>query len=467
MKRIITTIFTLTLAFYPLAPALATSSFNPNFLISDAEFTDYLSLDLDGIQRVLNRGFLADYVTEDIDGRLRSAAEIIWWTANTHMINPKVLLVMLQKEQSLIEDDDPSQSQLDWALGYGVCDNCTHDDPDIQRWRGFSKQLNSAAMQFMEGYFVDIEEGGVTVMGYGPGVTAEIDSTDVTFVNASTAALYTYTPHLHGNENFVKLWNQYFGLYYPSGTLLQDNTTGGVYLIRFGEKQPITSQTALLSRYNPNLIIPVDPSVLNAYPDGTPISFANYSLLQDEDGVIYLLVDDVLKPIASIEDFRAIGFVEDELIMVSNEDLNGFTFGETITATSDHPQGSLLQDLTTGGVYYVEDGIKQAVQSRDVLNNRFSTWSIIPTATDILDEYPTGEPVKFFDGTLIKATDSPDVFVVSEGLRRPIPSEEVFLGLGYEWDDIVVTDERSVLNQPLGDTVFLIEQEDLNIANTY
>ncbi len=466
MKPVFLTIIMLILAFYPLSPAFAATSFNPNFLISDAEFTDYLSLDLDDIQRILNRGFLADYVTEDIDGRLRTATEIIWWTANTHMINPKVLLVMLQKEQSLIEDDDPNQSQLDWALGYGVCDNCTHDDPNIQRWRGFSKQLNSASLQMIEGYLEDIENDGVTVMGYGPGVTAEIDDTDVTFVNASTAALYTYTPHLHGNENFVKIWNQYFGLYYPSGTLLQDNTTGGVYLIQFGEKRPITSQTALLSRYNPNLIIPVDPSVLNAYPEGTPISFANYSLLQDEDGVIYLLVDDVLKPIASMDDFRAIGFVEDELIVVANDDLNGFTVGETVTAASDHPQGSLLQDTTTGGVYYVEDGIKQAVQSRDVLNNRFTSWSIVPTATETLEEYPTGEPVKFFDGTLIKATESPDVFVVSEGLRRPIPSEEVFLGLGYEWEDIVVTDERSVLNQPLGDFVYLIEQDDLTVATS-
>tara|TARA_Y100000031_G_C8213717_1_gene382269 strand:+ start:253 stop:1647 length:1395 start_codon:yes stop_codon:yes gene_type:complete len=458
MKQILIGIISLTLAFSPLAPALASTSFNANFLISDDEFTDVFSMDRNDIQRILDKGGLSDYFTEDIDGRTRHIADIIWWTAQMRGISPKVLLVMLQKEQSLIEDPTPSQDQLDWALGYGVCDDCTHDDPDIQRWSGISKQLNSAALQLNEGYLQDIEDDGYTVMGYGPGLTSKIDDEYITFTNAATAALYTYTPHLHGNELFVTIWNRYFGIYYPSGSLLQDNTTGGVYLIKFDEKRPITSQTALLSRYNSDLIIPVDPTVLQTYADGAPISHANYSLLQTPTGGIYLLVDDVIRPIASQEAFRVIGFNPDEVIAVEWEDLAAYSEGETITEDSAYPVGTLLQNTTTGGVYFVEDGIKQPLMSRDVLDNRFAGWAIIPMTPEELDEFETGDPAKFFDGTLVKGPD-PDVYVISEGERRPIPSEEVFLGLGWQWENIVVTDERTLELHPLGDTVYISTDE--------
>ncbi len=458
MKQILTGIISLTLAFSPLAPALASTDFNANFLISDDELTDAFSMDRNDIQRILDKGGLADYFTEDIDGRTRHIADIIWWTAQMRGISPKVLLVMLQKEQSLIEDPTPSQDQLDWALGYGVCDDCTHDDPDIQRWSGISKQLNSAALQLNEGYLQDIEDDGYTVMGYGPGLTSRIDDEYVTFANAATAALYTYTPHIHGNELFVTIWNRYFGIYYPSGSLLQDNTTGGVYLIKFDEKRPITSQTALLSRYNSDLIISVDPTVLQTYADGAPISHANYSLLQTPTGGIYLLVDDVIRPIASQEAFRSIGFNPDEVIAVEWEDLAAYSEGETITEDSAYPIGTLLQNSTTGGVYFVENGIKQPLMSRDVLDNRFAGWAIVPMSPEELDEFETGDAAKFFDGTLVKGPD-PDVYVISEGERRPIPSEEVFLGLGWKWENIIVTDERTLELHPLGETVYMSTDE--------
>jgi hypothetical protein len=464
MKQIFITTMALTLALSPLSSALASDSFNPNYVISDAEMTDIFSMDRNDIQRILDKGGLSDYYTEDVDGRTRHIADIVWWTAQMRGISPKVLLVMLQKEQSLVEDPSPSQDQLNWAMGYGVCDDCTHDDPDIQRWSGISKQLNSAAMQLNEGYLQDIEDYGQTVTGFGPGLTSRIDDTYVTFSNAATAALYTYTPHLHGNELFLTIWNRYFGFFYPSGSLLQDNTTGGVYLIRFDEKRPITSQTALLSRYNPDLIIPVDPTVLQVYADGAAISHANYSLLQAPNGGIYLLVDETIRPIASDEAFRAIGFNPDEVITVEWEELDPYSQGDPITEESDYPVGTLLQNSTTGGVYFVENNVKQPLMSRDILDNRFTSWPITPMSPEELDEFETGDAVKFFDGTLIKGPD-PDVYVISEGQRRPIPSEEVFLGMGWQWENIVVTDQQTLDLHPLGDTVYMTTEADIETAS--
>lgn len=448
-KNKILTILTIFSFFLPLYSQA--SYFNPNYLISDEEFTDYFSMELGEIQTFLEKGYLANYKTEDIDEHTRYASEIIWRAAQRNSVNPKVILIMLQKEQGLVTDENPTVDQLDWALGYGVCDNCSHDDPDIQRWRGFAKQINSATLQFTEGYFSDLENNGETVMGFAPGERCLIDDTYVVPANNATAALYTYTPHLEGNENFVTLWQAWFTRNYPTGSLLQDNETGGVWFIQYNERRPITSRAALLSRFNENLIIPVSPTELEAYPEGAPISLPNYSLLHAEDGAIYLLDDDTTRHIVSMEAFRSIGFNTDDLIEVTDEELSIYETGEPITSTSVYPQGALIQDTESGGVFYVEDGIKNPIYSREILTVNFFDKPILPANKDELASYSTGSPVLFPDGTLVGINGQATIFLISEGQQRPLANEAVFTSFGYKWENVVWTDEKSVNLHPLGE----------------
>ncbi|HBR81019.1 MAG: hypothetical protein UX09_C0019G0019 [Candidatus Uhrbacteria bacterium GW2011_GWE2_45_35] len=455
MKRpFVSKIIAWLLAFSLFVPSLAlATSFNPNYLISDEEFTDSFSMELGEIQTFLEKGYLAEYRTEDLDGKVRYASDIIWRTAQNNGVNPKVILVMLQKEQGLITDDTPTQDQLDWALGYGVCDSCTHADSAIQRWRGFAKQINSTTLQFTEGYFLDLEEDGETVMGYAPGVACTIDGTTVVPANNATAALYTYTPHLTGNRNFATIWQTWFARNYPTGSLLQDTETGGVWLIQYGERRPITSRAALLSRFNEDLIIPVSQTELESYSVGRSISLPNYSLLHTADGGIYLLVDDAVRHIDSMEAFRAIGFSTDDLVEVTTEELLAYETGQPITDETIYPQGALIQDPYSGGVYYVENNTKHAIYSREILTARFGNKAIVPAKVDELWSYDTGAPVKFNDGTLVGATGQSTVYLISEGARRPIVSETVFLGFGFKWENVIWTNENSLNLHPLGEVL--------------
>jgi len=177
--------------------------FNPNYILSDSELHDSFSMDLNQIQHFLSRGYLENYVTEDWQGNLKYASDIIWRAAQNNRINPKFLLVLLQKEQSLVEDNTPTDRQLDWATGYAVCDNCSKSDPAIQRWKGFGKQVNSAAMQFSDGYMADIEAVGSTQGIYGPDIPVIIDNQVLVPENAATASMYAYTPHIQGNQNLL------------------------------------------------------------------------------------------------------------------------------------------------------------------------------------------------------------------------------------------------------------------------
>lgn len=434
-----------------LAPVSALA-FDPEYIISDREFTDSDALTLGEIQRILDRGALGTKVLEDWEGVRRSAAEIVYRAARDHGVSPAVLLVMLQKEQSLVEDEDPTQKQLDWAMGYAVCDDCSMDDPKIGRWRGFGKQVNSAAMQLTDGYLQDIARHGVTAGKYGPGVTVTISGQTVTPQNAATAALYAYTPHLHGNKLFAILYEEWFGKEYPDGTLVQVPGEDGVWLLRYGQRRAITSRSALVSRYNPDLIVPITPSVLARYEEGPPISLPNYSLVLTPAGDIYLLVDDTKRHITDMASFRTLGFSEDELVEVTMADIASYADGTPLSATSQYPQGRLFQLTTNGAVFYVEDGVRSPILDRSILRARFgATPTFTPAAPVVLEQFREGRPLRMPDGTLLKTADDPTVYVLSEGERRAIPSESVFNGFGYQWTNIV-TVPPSVLNlHPLGE----------------
>ncbi len=440
----------LAVIFLPLQTVLA---FDPDYILSNEELQDSQAMDLNQIQAFLERGYLADYRAEDHTGRMRDAAYIIWKAAQDHSINPKFILVLLQKEQSLVEDEDPTQKQLDWATGYAVCDDCSMDDPAIERWKGFGKQVNSASLQFSDGYLQDIDLYGVAAGKYGPGVTVTIDGELVTPINAATAAMYAYTPHLHGNENFVDIWNRWFGREYPSGSLLQAVGEDGVWLIERGYRRPITSASALASRFNPDLIIPVSVTVLEQFPIGNPISFPNYSLLRDETGRISLLVDDNLRHITSMEAFRAIGFSEDELVSVSSADTESYTDGEPITLESSHPQGQLLKLPNSETVFYVIDGERHSIFDTSILNARFP--GVIPTPVEPveIEQYAEGSPLNLPDGYLVRSETEPAVYVISDGQLRLLTSESAFLGYGYKWENVQVVPEFVLGLHDLGEAL--------------
>lgn len=454
MRRVVATLTILGI----LASSAPAFAFDADYIISDSELTDAFALDRNQIQAYLDRGYLGDYKTEDHEGVMRYATDILWRAAQNHGISPKFLLVLLQKEQSLVEDDDPTQKQLDWATGYAVCDDCSMSDTAIQRWKGFGKQVNSAALQFAEGYMADIDAAGVTKGSYGPGIPVEIDGVVVTPANAATAALYAYTPHISGNRNFATIWDRWFGNEYPTGSLLQAVGEDGVYLIEYGYKRPITSRGALLSRFNEDLIIPVSATTLDNYPDGTPISFPNYSLLKDEDGAIYLLVDDALRHIVSMEVFRSIGFVEDQVMDITNDERDAYDVGEPITATTTDPQGKLLQLTTNGAVFYIQDGVRHAIFDSVILTYNFPDASTTAVAPVVVEQYKEGKPLTLPDGYLIKTADEPTVYVLSDGARRAIVDEQTFTSFGWEWGDILTVSDVVVTLHPLGDPLSITSE---------
>ncbi|MBI4032702.1 hypothetical protein HY374_03285 [Candidatus Berkelbacteria bacterium] len=198
------------------------ADFNASNLISDGEFTDTNSMSAAEVQRFLEDqgSFLADYSQNG-----RTAAQIIWdaahgkneasgtingiaITESTGTVSPKVILVTLQKEQSLISRTSQNDDALRAAMGYA----CPDSGGCNSAYAGFTKQVENGAWQLRYNYE---RAQGTGFSDYQVGqsfCTSDHNGTNCgTYDNRSTAALYRYTPHVYnGNYNF---WNMFYNTY--------------------------------------------------------------------------------------------------------------------------------------------------------------------------------------------------------------------------------------------------------------
>ena len=307
------------------------------------------------------------------------------------------------------------------------------------------------AQQFIYGYMEDIRLTGQTQTRIAPGREILINDTLVTPQNAATAAMYTYTPHIHGNKNFWRIWNDWFSHPdYPSGTILQSLQDDSYWLVKFGKRRHIRSAAVLSTFYDPDQAVLVDHGTILAYEPGPEIAFPNYSLVRSEVGNVYLIVGDQKRRFVSEDDLGKFGYVPDEILEGTEADLEAYERGRQISYATEFPQGVILQHPETGALYYVDQDRRHAIVTDTILQARFANWRIRTSTVEALAAYPEGSAISMPDGTLMMVPGNPTVYVVSDGQRRAIIDEATFLGLGLSWDRILHVDPATVEVHPPG-----------------
>ena len=217
-------------------------------------------------------------------GTSRSSAQIINDVAKACGINPQVLLVLLDKEQSLVMDIWPLKSQYRNATGF-ACPDTAPCNPDYE---GFFYQVYHAARQFKVyqarpndyNYIAGRTNRIYWQTNLGSYINPSGNADDpsrinnnfsscgyqnVFIENQATAALYIYTPYqpnrnalgnlygtgdacsAYGNRNFWRLFTDWFG-----------NTQGRTLMSELGGRY------TALGGFNGILGIPVDNGFCNS-----------------------------------------------------------------------------------------------------------------------------------------------------------------------------------------------------------
>ena len=231
-------------------------SFDPSDIISDAVMFNPSTMSADAIQAFLNtkvpacragytclRDYRQDTTSKAADpmcaaytgAKDESAATIVSRVAKACGVNPQVLLVTLQKEQSLITDAWPGARQFRSATGYG----CPDTAPCDSDYYGLFNQVYKAAWAFKRYTTPKGTEGaGWTKYNWFPvgrasGVlfhpNAACGAQTITIKNKATAVLYYFTPYqpntaalgagfgignscsAYGNRNFFLYFTSWFG----------------------------------------------------------------------------------------------------------------------------------------------------------------------------------------------------------------------------------------------------------------
>ncbi len=178
-------------------------------------------------------------------GGSKTAAQIIYEVGLSCGINQKIILITLQKEQSLITDDWPWSLQYTKATGYGCPDSALNISVDANQngcydeTEGFLNQVYYGARQFKRyakdsHIFTQYRAYRNNYIQYNPDDTTldgtpACGGTNVYIQNQATSGLYVYTPYqpnasalnnlygtgdrcsAYGNRNFWRLFNDWFG----------------------------------------------------------------------------------------------------------------------------------------------------------------------------------------------------------------------------------------------------------------
>ena len=161
----------------------------------------------------------------EVIGSGETAAHSIWQAAQDYRINPQALIVLLQKETSLITDPIPNNYDYRKAAGYGCPDTAACSS----QYYGFKNQVRHAAALFHEvlaGGWTNYPLGDNYVQ-YNP--SAACGGSVVNIRSLATSALYRYTPYqpnasaiaagygtgdawgAYGNRNFYLYYEDWFG----------------------------------------------------------------------------------------------------------------------------------------------------------------------------------------------------------------------------------------------------------------
>ncbi|MGA1050597.1 MAG: hypothetical protein ACO3TG_03805 [Minisyncoccia bacterium] len=115
------------------------------------------------------------------------------------------------------------------------------------------------------------------------------------------------------------------------------------------------------------------------------------------------------------------------------------------------PNGAIIKSNASPKVYYLENFTKRPIESPQMLESRFDWKGLIVTSQEAIDEIPTGTPLTFRDGSLL--SNRGNVFIISDGLKRPIDSPAAFLRLGFKWANVKAVSDAEIDLHPLGEIV--------------
>ncbi len=498
------------------------AGFNPNNLIDDKIFSNKNTMTVSQIQKFLeDRGsilantsnsFLELY-REPVNDRAtkerledpgasktipRTAAELIYDAAQSSGINPQVILVTLNKEQSLITGHQNTtgerlQRALDFSLGFGCPDTqpCGLNykgfyqqlfgsvDAEGNRWLGAGKSLMTSFNTpggrgpFFNGQTSrvgDVISLSNTLGGY-EGVMPQ---QSLVLSNSATAALYRYTPHVYnGNYNFWRFFKSWFGnpssgsggnTNSPTGNLIKSSSRGDVWAVASNNRYKLPVWLAEALNIDLNNAERVTKKVLEGYDDSGMYRVPDNTLIS-VDGKYFVFVGNQ-KRLITENQIQSAGMNSRNAIRISSKEANeypsGADFVPVVTAPPESvptptpsvptvngaQEGAVLKGSGNPAVYLVSNGkLKLFTYATFLQYGALEKMQIV--ADSEIAKFAKDGLVLPKDGSLVKSFNSATVYFYEEGKKKPMDAE-IFRNRGFSFTNVYELDQKEIDQLPLG-----------------
>lgn len=358
-----------------------------------------------------------------------SGAAIIAKVGAACGINPKVLLVLLEKEQSLVSDTWPLESQYRNATGF-ACPDTAPCDPSFS---GFFYQVYYAARQFKT---YALYPGSYN---YRPGQNNQIlfnpnracGSSNVFIQNQATANLYIYTPYqpntaalgnlygigdscsAYGNRNFWRIFTDWFGST-QSGVLFRSPGNPAVYVISHNVKHIVRNMT-MFGAYGPTGGLTfVSDAYLNSVPTGSPAG----RIIRDDRGGLFFIDSGIRLHFSSCSQVEEYGGScgPSGYVQLTNQQVDRYVSGPAIQP---------LLGTREGPSYWITGGKK-----REILDSASLSAASLPTVVsniltqNAVSDIPWGAPVARNE-VVVQSRETGSFYFLSDGKRFSVEAGTV------------------------------------------
>ena len=431
----------------PPAAAVTGSQWNAGSIISDSVFYDFGAMNASQVQGFLNdkgsgcraanglpclKDFSQTTQTRGAENGLcsgyagaggESAATIVVNVARSCRINPRSLLVLLEKESSIITRSTPSATAYQSATGYGCPDTAACDSS----YYGFFNQVYNAARQFKVyalyptryGY----QAGRVNSILFNPDTSC--GSSSVSIVNQATAGLYTYTPYqpnaaalnnlygtgdgcsAYGNRNFWRTFSDWFGDTQTGSYLLRTASDSTVFLVS-GQNRYAVADLATLSALAPLGNVGV---VSGDYLGGFALGRTLGRFVRGPDSSVYFLDGGVLHPVATCGLVADFGDDCAASVPLSSTQVALFAGSSSMTH---------LVTTTSGVTYVVGAGRRQEALDETALALAGIGGARVILTDASIASLPYGSPL-VRDDVLVVSRSTAAVWLTHAGRLTPVP----------------------------------------------
>ncbi len=507
--------FVLVILIFP--KTVKAASFNPNLLISDHDFTNSGSMSASQIESFLqSRGsafanytipeyidvpfFYRDGVGNERVGHVSvrqfnditgeklygmKMSVLLAKEGRDHGINPRAMMVLMQRESSSITSSSISGICRAWPVFYGF--------NEIMASHGYNETTARQRAIDFGGPGQQIAYATWNLGNRHNQVDLSplwIDGVLIRPLSRATKVLYIYTPHIYnGNYNFWKIFGSWFGHTGGFSLIQKNDGSPEIYLLQSGKKLHIPNLEILNECFSGMKIDPLSPPVVNGYPNSLLVRVSGYravwaihsgqkewipdfgtlgvlypsksiqtlsrdlkkfidlfdsdnlcGLLRGSGKAVYLVGNGVKRWISSSYTFSALGLSWRKVRTISDTTLNNIE--------TSSPIYYLLAQGSDAAVYLIVGGTKRHIPSRDYFDRFGFDWEEVH---EVSDNWLKSKKTSSRIGPLIKSYNSRAVYYLDDnGQKRRIPSRDRFEELGFKWNEILISDLSFLSRYPTG-----------------